>query len=125
METRMDTFSNWFHNVRIDRTLNRLGTHVDPKARFALLQFLNAQEAKLGDGPDQLKHTTRRVREGKARIDRTLAIMEGLVGHGLMDQEQFSKAWGVLVTLHDSQILLEQLHRRMSESTALEARRLL
>jgi hypothetical protein len=86
---------------------------------------LVAQEAKLGDGPDKLHHTTRRIREGKARIDRTLAIMEGLIGHGLMDQEQFFKAWGVLITLHDSQILLEQLHRRMSETAALEARRLL
>ena len=92
---RMDTFSNWVRNTRIDRTLNRLGTHVDPKARFALLQFLVAQEAKLGDGPDQLNHTSRRIREGRARIDRTLMIMEGLIGHGLMDQEQFSKAWEV------------------------------
>jgi|SRR5215467_5248610 len=122
MEVSMDAFSNWFHNVRIDRTLDRLGTHVDPKARFALLQFLVAQEAQAGDGPKQLTHTARRVREGKARIDRTLAIMEGLIEHGLMDQEQFSKAWEVLITLHDSQILLEQLHRRMSET---EAHRLL
>jgi len=120
----MDTLSDWVRNARIDRTLNRLGTHVEPKARFALLQFLVAEEAKLGDGPDKLDHTSRRIREGRARIDRTLAVMEGLIGHGLMDQAQFSKAWDVLVTLHDSQHLLEQLHRRMSESAALEARRL-
>jgi len=103
--------------------LNRLGTHVDPSARLALLQFLIALEAKLGDGPDQLKHTTRRARDGKARIDRILAIMEGLIEHGLMDQEQFSKAWGVLITLHDSQTLLEQLHHRMSEAVSFETRR--
>src|SRR5262245_30757291 len=118
--TRMDTFSNWFHNASIDRTLDQLGTHVDPSARFALLQFLVAQEAKLGNGPDQLNHTTRRVREGKARIDRTLAVMEGLIEHGLMDRDQFSKAFAVLTTLHDSQVLLEQLHRRMSEAVSLE-----
>jgi len=46
----MDTLSDWVRNARIDRTLNRLGTHVEPKARFALLQVVVAQEAKLGDG---------------------------------------------------------------------------
>jgi len=119
---RMDTFSNWFHNASINRTLDRLGTHVDPSARLALLKFLIAQEAKLGDGPDQLDHTARRIREGNARIDRTLAIMEGLIDHGLMDQAQFSKAWAVLSTLNDSQVLLEQLYRQMSEIVSLETR---
>jgi hypothetical protein len=121
----MDTFSDWLHNDSIDRTLDRLGTYVDPSLRSALLRFLIAEEDELGHGPEQLDYTSRRVREGKARIDRTLAIMEGLIAQGLMDQTQFSKAWDVLVTLHDSQHLLEQLHRRISESEALEARRLL
>jgi methylphosphotriester-DNA--protein-cysteine methyltransferase len=70
-----------------------------------------------------LNHTARRIREGEARIDRTLAVIEGLIDHGLMDQEQFSKAFAVLTTLHDSQTLLEQLHRRMSEAVSLETRR--
>jgi uncharacterized protein YqgQ len=62
--------------------------------------------------------------KARARIDRTLAVIEGLIDHGLMDQEQFSKAFAVLTTLHDSQVLLEQLHRRMSEAISLETRRL-
>ena len=117
----MDTFSDWLHNASIDRTLDRLGTQVDPSARFSLLRFLVAQEARLGDGPDQLNHTARRIREGEARIDRTLAVIEVLIDHGLMDQEQFSKAFAVLTTR--SQTLLEQLHRRMSEAISLETRR--
>jgi len=111
----MDAFSNWLHNTSIDRTLDRLGTYVDPGVRLALLQHLTIQEAKLGDGPDQLNHTARRIREGRARIDRMLMIIEGLIDKGLMDQEQSSKALAVFATLHDSQVLLEQSYRRLSE----------
>jgi hypothetical protein len=82
--------------INIDRTLNRLGTYVDPRKRATLLKFLIEEEDQLGAGTDQLEHSARSVREGKARIDRTLAIIEGLIDFGLMDQERFSKAMEVL-----------------------------
>jgi len=119
----MDTFSSWLHNVRIDRALDRLGTYADPSVRMTLLQHLITEYAKLGDGPDQLNHTARRIREGRARIDKTLMIIEGLIAKGLMDQEQYSKALSVFATMHDCQVLLEQLHRRMSEIATLNTRR--
>ena len=110
----MDVTSIWLHNINIDRTLNRLGTYVDPRKRATLLKFLIEEEDRLGAEPDQLKRTARRVDEGKARIDRTLAIIEGLIDHGLMDQEMFSKALGVLSTMRESQVLIEERYRRLS-----------
>jgi hypothetical protein len=109
----MDVTSIWLHNINIDRTLNRLGTYVDPKERATLLKFLIEEEDQLGAGPDQLEHSARRVHEGKARINRTLAIIEGLIDCGLMDQERFSKAMEVLGTLRDSQVLVEQRYKRI------------
>jgi hypothetical protein len=88
----MDATSTWLHNINVDRTLHRLGTHVDPRKRAALLKCLIEEEDQLGTGPDQLDHTARRVRERKARISRTLSIIEGLIDCGLMNQEMFSKA---------------------------------
>src|SRR5262245_12636780 len=110
----MDSISAWLHNRNVDRTLDRLGTYVDPSTCTALLKMLIQAEEKLGHGPDQLKRTERRVREGEARISRILAVIERLIDHGLMDQEKFSKAVAVLTTMRDSQVLLEQLYRRMS-----------
>jgi hypothetical protein len=51
------------------------------------------------------------VREGQARIRRTLAIIEGLIDCHLMDQEMFSKALGVLSTMRESQVLIEEQYR--------------
>jgi hypothetical protein len=51
------------------------------------------------------------VREGKARISRTLAIVEGLIDCHLMDQEMFSKVLGVLSTMRESQALIEEQYR--------------
>ena len=117
----MDAFSNWLHNASIDRTLDQLGTYVDPSVRMALLRHLITEEAKLGDGQDQLNHTACRIREGRVRINKILMIIEGLIAKGLMDLEQFSKALAVFATLSDSQVLLEQLHRRMSEGLGRDA----
>ncbi len=114
----MDATSAWLHNINVDRTLHRLGTHVDPKQRAALLKFLVNEEDQLGTGPDQLDHTARRVREGQARIGRTLAIIEGLIDCHLMDQEMFSKALGVLSTMRKSQDLIEERHRRVSSQSS-------
>ena len=110
----MDATSIWLHNINIDRTLNRLGTYLDPRKRAALLKFLIEEEDQLGAGPDHLEHSARRVHEGKARINRTLAIVEGLIDSGLMDLESFSKAMEVLSTLRDSQTLIEERHKRIS-----------
>ena len=91
----MDPTSIWLHNVNIDRTLDRLGTYIDPRKRAALLRFLIEEEDQLGAGLDQLERTARRVREGKARVSRTLAIIEGLIERSLMDQETlFLERWG-------------------------------
>jgi hypothetical protein len=108
----MDMTSSWLHNINIDRTLNRLGTYVDPRKRATLLKFLIEEEDRLGAEPDQLKRTARRVDEGKARIDRTLAIVEGLIDCGLMDQERFAKAMEVLSTLRESQVLTRTKNER-------------
>jgi hypothetical protein len=43
------------HNINIDRTLNRLGTYIDPRKRAALLKFLIEEEEQLGAGSDQLE----------------------------------------------------------------------
>jgi hypothetical protein len=115
----VDLTSTWLHHINVDRTLLRLGTHVDPRKPAALLKFLIEEENQLGTGPDQLEHTARRVREGKARIDRTLAIIEGLIDCRLMNEEMFSKALGVLSTIRESQVLLEQQHRRLSSECSM------
>jgi hypothetical protein len=50
----MDATNIWLHNINIDRTLNRLGTYVNPSERAALLKFLVEEEEQLGTGPEQL-----------------------------------------------------------------------
>ena len=110
----MDATSIWLHNINIDRTLDRLGTYIDPRKRAALLKFLIEEEDQLGAGLDQLERTSRRVREGKACISRTLAIIEGLIACSLMDQETLSRALGVLSAMRESQLLIEQRYRQMS-----------
>ena len=114
----MDPLSSWLHNTNVDRTLNRLGTHVDPAKRASLMKFLIEEEDQLGAGPDQLERTVRRVREGKARISRTLAIIQGLVEHDLMDEETFSKAMEVLNTISESQALIEQRYQQILSTTS-------
>ena len=90
----MDATSVWLHNINIDRTLNRLGTYVDPRKRATLLKFLIEEEDRLGAEPDELDRAARRVHEGKARINRTLAIVEGLIDSGLMDPEKIFQSDG-------------------------------
>jgi len=107
------------HNRNIDRTLDRLGAYVDPSTSAAYLKFLIQEEDKLGAGREQLKHTERRIREGEERISRILAVLERLIDHGVMDQEKFSRAVAVLTTMRDSQVLLEQHYRRMSDGKRL------
>jgi hypothetical protein len=114
----MDPLSSWLHNINVDRTLDRLGTHVDPARRATLMKFLIKEEDELGAGPDQLERSARRVRQGKARISRTLAIIEGLVEYGLMGEETFSKAMEVLRTISESQALIEQRYQRMLSQTS-------
>jgi len=109
----MDGTSIWLHNINIDCTLDRLGTYVDASKRTALLRFLIEEEDQLGTGPEQLEPAARRVREGKARISRTLAIIEGLIACSLMDQETLSRALGVLSAMRESQRLIEQRYRQM------------
>jgi hypothetical protein len=108
----MDSASIWLHNINIDRTLNRLGSYVNPSERAALLKFLVEEEEQLGAGPEQLQHIERRVREGKVRISRVLAIIESLIERDLMNGEMYSKAMAVLTVLRESQVLLEQRYRR-------------
>jgi hypothetical protein len=76
-----------------------------------LIKFLIEEEDRLGTGPDQLDQTARRVREGQARISRTLAIVEGLIDCGLMNAEMFAKVLGVLSTMRESQALIEEQYR--------------
>ena len=109
----MDATSTWLHNINVDRTLHRLGTHVDPRKRAALLKFLIEEEDQLGTGPDQLERMTRRVREGQARIYRTLVVIERLIDCGLMDEKTFSKALEVVSTIRKSQALIEQRYQRI------------
>jgi hypothetical protein len=116
----MDPVSSWLHNINVDRTLNRLGTHIDPTKRAALMKFLLKEEDQLSAGPDQLERTVRRVREGKARISRTLAIIEGLCDHDLMDEETFSKAMEVLSTISETQALIEQRYQILARTSNLE-----
>ena len=71
----MDLFSSWLHNANIDRTLNRLGSYADPAKRATLMKFLIKEEDQLGADQEQLERAVLRVREGKARIGRTLAII--------------------------------------------------
>jgi len=118
----MDAASLWIHNLNIDRTLNRLGNYVDPSERTVLLKFLIEEEEQLGTEPKQLEQTARRVREGKARISKALAITEGLIDRGLMNNEMYSKAMAVLSALRESQVLLEKRYRRMSDITNLGTR---
>src|SRR6516164_651874 len=40
---RMDATSIWLHNINIDRTLNRLGTYVDPRKRATLLKDMECR----------------------------------------------------------------------------------
>ncbi len=114
----MDLLSSWLHNINVDRTLYRLGTHVDPAKRATLMKFLIEELDRLGAGSDQLECSARRVREGKARISRTLAIIEGLVEYDLMDEETFSKAMEVLSTISESQALIERRYRRILSQTS-------
>src|SRR6516162_6215637 len=114
----MDLFSSWLHNANIDRTLNRLGSYVDPAKRATLMKFLIKEEDQLGTDQAQLERTVLRVREGKARISRTLAIIQGLVEHDLMDEETFSKAMEVLNTIAASQALIEQRYRHILSTTS-------
>jgi predicted DNA-binding protein len=76
--------------------------------------FLIEEEDQLGAEPADLDHAARRVHEGKAHINRTLTIVEGLIDSGLMDLERFSKAMEVLRTLRDSQTLIEERYKRIS-----------
>jgi hypothetical protein len=109
----MDATCAWLHNINIDRTLNRLGTYIDPSKRATLLKYLIEEEDKLGAEPDQLERAARRVREGQARIYRTLVVIERLIDCGLMDEETFSKALEVVSTIRESQALIEQRYRRI------------
>jgi hypothetical protein len=115
----VDSISAWLHNRNIDRTLDRLGTYVDPHTRMTLLKFLIAEENKLGDGRSHLKRTERRIRAHEGRIERMLAVIERLSDQGLMDQETLSKAVAVVTAMRDSQVLLEQLYRRLSEAESI------
>jgi hypothetical protein len=115
---RMDLFDSWLHNTNVDRTLNRLGTYVDPTKRTTLMKFLIREEDKLGADLEQLERTALRVREGKTRISRTLAIIQGLVEHDLMNEEKFSKAMDVLDTMNEIQHLIEQRYRRILRQTS-------
>jgi hypothetical protein len=109
----MDVTSAWLHNINIDRTLNRLGTYIDPSKRATLLKILIEEEDKLGTGPDQLERAERRMREGQARIYRTLVVIERLIDCGLMDEKTFSKALEVVSTIRKSQALIEQRYQRI------------
>ena len=65
----MDATSAWLHNINIDRTLNRLGTYIDPSKRATLLKILIEEEDKLGTGPDQLERAARpRARRPSAHL---------------------------------------------------------
>jgi hypothetical protein len=120
----MDATSIWLHNINIDRTLDRLSTYIDPRKRASLLKFLIEELDQLDAGLDQLERTSRRVREGKARIIRTLAIIEGLIACSLMDQETLARALGVLSAMRESQLLIEQRYRLMlsQSSSPLQVR---
>jgi hypothetical protein len=92
----MDQISIWRHSSNIDQTLDKLGTYVEPSTAAGLLKFLVEEQDQLGTGPEQLENTARRIRECGQTITRLSSVVDGLMGHGLIDQERLSRALSVL-----------------------------
>ena len=110
----MDQTSIWLHNFNVDRTLHSLATYVQPSTAAALLKFLVEEENRLGSGPEDVQNSTRRVREGRERIAKISNVIDGMVEHGLMDQEQLSRALSVVTNMREAQRLVEQCHEARS-----------
>jgi hypothetical protein len=110
----MDQTSIWLHNFNVDRTLHRLGTYVQPTTAAGLLKFLVEEENRLGTSPEEVQNSARRVREGRERIAKISNVIDGMVEHGLMDQEQLSRALSVVTNMREAQRLVEQCHEARS-----------
>jgi hypothetical protein len=48
-------------------------------------------------------------------------VIDGLIGHGLIDQERLSRALSVITNMREAQRLLEQCYEAMSGRTKDEA----
>ena len=72
------------------------------------------EEDKVGTGTEQLENTARRLREGRERIARLSNVIEGMVEHGLMDQERISQPLSVIRNMREAQRLVEQCYEAMS-----------
>jgi hypothetical protein len=116
----MDQISFSRHNSNIDRALHRLGTYVEPRTAAALLKFLVEEQHRLGTGPEQLENTARRVRECTETIARLSSVVDGLMGHGLIDQERLSRALSVLGNMREAQRLIEEHYEAMSPGSEAE-----
>jgi hypothetical protein len=75
-EARMDATSAWLHNINIDRTLNRLGTYIDPSKRATLLKFLVEEEDRLGTEPDQLEPAARNALRSSSSIRTVIYVAD-------------------------------------------------
>ena len=117
----MDQIGIWLHSSNIDRTLHRLGTYVELSKAAELLKFLVEEQDRLGTGPEQLENTARRIRECSETVARLSSVIDGLIGHGLIDQERLSRALSVITNMREAQRLLEQCYEAMSGRTKDEA----
>lgn len=84
----MDGITAWFNQI-----LDRLGAYVDPSTSAALLRFLFEEQNRLGTG--------------RERITRVLAIIEGLMEHGPMNQETLGSSLSVVANMPEAQRLVE------------------
>jgi hypothetical protein len=116
----MDQITIWQHNSNIDRTLHKLGTYMEPSTAAALLKFLVEEQHRLGIGPEQLENTARRIRECRETIARISSVVDGLRGHGLIDQERLSKALSVLGNMREAQRLIEEHYEAMNPGSKAE-----
>jgi hypothetical protein len=110
----MDQISIWQYNANIDQTLHELGTYVEPSTATELLKFLVEEQDRLGTGPEQLENTARRIRECRKTVARLSSVIDGLMGHGLIDQERLARALSVLSNMREAQRLVEERYEAMS-----------
>jgi hypothetical protein len=84
----MDGIGAWLHE-----TLYKMGAYIDPSMSATLLRFLAEEQARLGTG--------------RERITRVLAIIEGVMENGPMNQETLGGSLSALANIPEAQRLVE------------------
>ena len=84
----MDGISAWFHE-----TLDKMRAYIDPSISMTLLRFLVEEQDRLGTGSE--------------RITRVMAIIQGLMELGPMNQETLGSSPSALAHLSQAQRLVE------------------